>query len=389
MRQCNPDISPEHANALWHASQPTGGTTITAKCTLITPMYGGGVQAGVVDRAMPIRASALRGQLRFWWRLLYGGGRPPTEVFKDECALWGGISTDGPQASQVAVRVACSAVEGSPWIDGEPSDVPDYVLILDQHEDAPELLKQGYSFNMTLEFHSDEKKEQVVEALRWWASFSGVGARTRRGFGAVKVDAEGADLSPVRPEEVQQKQGWMLTGKKASAIDAWQCAIGALKSFRQHRGGGQKTPGRSNWPESDAIRRVTRTHARPPQHLIADDEVYPRAAFGLPIVFHFKDRGDPDDVVVTHEDSDRMASPLILRPYFDGQGYRPLALLLPDWEHCVGVRVSLGQKSSKPVKAWPDDMNERKHLAAQIEPMKKRGEDALSAFMRYFEERQR
>lgn len=33
-------------------------------------MYGGGVDAATVDLKMPIRVSAIKGQLRFWWRLL-------------------------------------------------------------------------------------------------------------------------------------------------------------------------------------------------------------------------------------------------------------------------------------------------------------------------------
>lgn len=39
----------------------------TLDCQLITPMYGGGVISTKVDTAMPIRASGIRGQLRFWW----------------------------------------------------------------------------------------------------------------------------------------------------------------------------------------------------------------------------------------------------------------------------------------------------------------------------------
>ena len=46
----------------------------TYKCKLVTPMYGGGVEPGVVDKEMPIRASAIRGQLRFWWRIACAQG---------------------------------------------------------------------------------------------------------------------------------------------------------------------------------------------------------------------------------------------------------------------------------------------------------------------------
>ena len=344
-------------------------------------MYGGGVKAGFVDRAMPIRASALRGQLRFWWRLLYGGDRPSAEVFKEECAIWGGISAEGPHASQVVVRVACPAVENNQVIDGRPPNVADYALILDPNEKPPKLLRQDYRFRVTLAFRCEDKREQVVEALRWWASFSGVGSRTRRGFGAIKTDRVDAELKPVTAEEAREKGAWMLTGKRADAMRAWGSAIDSLKNFRQHRGGvpthRKGGPGRSNWPEADAIRRDAEMTER----------VFPRAAFGLPIVFHFKDggRSDPDDVIVVPEDGDRMASPLILRPYFDGQGHLPMALLLPGWQDRVGVMVAV-KTGGRAAKAWPDDAGERKRLAEKIAPMKDRGDDALSAFMHYFEE---
>ena len=389
-QQGNSAINPEGAAALWRESAPVRRATVTAKCQLITPMYGGGVQAGEVDRAMPIRASALRGQLRFWWRLLYGGGRASTDVFKDECALWGGISAEGPRASQVTVRIDCEPVNDSQLIDAKSNDVPDYGLILDQNEPTPKLLKQGYEFEVTLEFHCDEKKNQVVDALRWWASFSGLGARTRRGFGAVKVvKMECAGVEPVQAEEIQKLSGQMVLGHADdNALAAWHSAIEALKSFRQ--GPGNK-PGRSNWPEADTIRRVAGKWAHAPQHPVRD--VYPRAAFGLPIVFHFKDRGDPSDNTLeaaVRKDHDRMASPLILRPYFDGKAYRPMALLLPGWEQRIGIDVALKERESgKPSAAWPDDADERKRMASQIIPMKGRGEDVLSAFMSYFEEQQR
>lgn len=377
---------------MWREAAPVPRATLTAKCELITPMYGGGVTAGEVDRAMPIRASALRGQLRFWWRLLYGGDRQPTEVFKEERSIWGGISAEGPRASDVSVRIDCECVDDGQLVDGKRPNIPDYGMIRDRDRDAPvpKLLKQGYRFKVTLAFRSDEKKSQVVEALRWWASFAGVGARTRRGFGAVKVEC--AEIDPVQAVEVEQLGGRMIARPAhQDALAAWLSAIKPLFEFRQGagigRGGSGRKPGRSNWPEADTIRRVTGKSAHNPQHPV--DGVYPRAAFGLPIVFHFKDEGDPsdkhDDITLEAADGgDRMASPLILRPYFDGTGYRSMALLLPDWEDRIGVKVALGKRA--PSAAWPSCQDEREQMVSQIRPMDGRGEDVLSAFMSYFEE---
>ena len=387
MRQLNSDISPEGAGSLWRESLPVPCTTITATCKLITPMYGGGVKAGAVDPNMPIRASALRGQLRSWWRLLHSRDRPSTEVFEDECALWGGISSKGPQASQVVVRVACRAVEDSRLIDGKPPDVPDYVLIWNRDEPPPKLLNQGYEFELSLELRCvEERREQVVEALRWWASFSGVGARTRRGLGAVRVN--GTEVKPVHAKEVEDLGGQMVVGPATpKARAAWGSAIKQLSTFRQGPGmgrGGGNRPGRSNWPEADTIRRVAGKWAHDPRHPV--DGVYPRAAFGLPIVFHFKDAKDPSDTLeLAGQERERMASPLILRPYFNGETYHSLALLLPGWKERIGVPVALSKLGKdNSVKAWPDDMEERKRLASRIAPMQDRGEDVLTAFMQYF-----
>ena len=106
-----------------------------------------------------------------------------------------------------------------------------------------------------------------------------MGARTRRGLGAVKVT--GSNLNPVSQQEVKSKHGVMVLHNSGNtAIHAWRYAIDKLKDFRQGMG-----------------------------------ERYPRAAFGLPIVFQNDPTGKLEPAI---GDGDRMASPLILRPYFDG-----------------------------------------------------------------------
>ncbi len=419
MRRPDPAIRPETARRAWDAAaapsdDPCG---VTLRCELVTPVYGGGVTPGEVDRAMPIRAAALRGNLRFWWRLLRCTGSDgkafrddAQKLFRAETKLWGGISGKGPQASRVAVRVHAARVEPGDLVawksgNGVDGNFPAYALIL-KPDDNPQLLKERHAFRLTLRFTTkvtDEQRHQVIEALRWWASFGGVGARTRRGLGAVRVSGDNPELKPVSAQEVEQRGGWLLTGRpETDPFAAWRRAVDALQKFRQgpdvgrNRGQGNR-PGRSRWPEADAIRRLAGKHAsgHEPEHPM--DGEYPRAAFGLPIVFHFKDekRGDPPYHTLvprmseTDKKQDRMASPLILRPWFDGRRWRPAALLLPGWEDRVSVPVGLDSKG-KPVSegkpAWPNDADERKRSAARIPPMRSRGEDALAAFMRFFQE---
>ena len=146
MRQPNPKLCPKNAQAVWKNSS-LASTQVTAQCELITPMYGGGVTAGVVDKKMPIRASALRGQLRFWWRLLNSTTYPdPNDLFNAESALWGGISSSGPQASQVSLNVKASPVCSQDMISSRGDNDFDYVLI----NDNPELLNAGYTFELVL-----------------------------------------------------------------------------------------------------------------------------------------------------------------------------------------------------------------------------------------------
>ena len=107
MRQPNKHLIAAEALAAWNnKSAPAAAVdTLTLRCELITPMYGGGVIAGEVDTALPIRASALRGQLRFWWRIACAPFASPTQMFRREAAIWGGIASTQPTASKVAVRV--------------------------------------------------------------------------------------------------------------------------------------------------------------------------------------------------------------------------------------------------------------------------------------------
>ena len=400
MRQPNRDILPDTAEAMWdRACDPDRRKSLTVSCTLVTPMYGGGVKAGEIDTGMPIRCSALRGQLRYWWRLLNGTDLPSQQVFDIESELWGGISRNGPRTSQVRLRVKAEAVGPEALASWRTGNNAPYALILEP-EDDPKILKQGYKFDLTLTFSStvsSQQRAQVQDALRWWASFAGVGARTRRGLGAVKVSHNSLELKPVSPEEVESLGGWLVTRKPIGqdAIKAWKNAIDALKRFRQgsrigRRSSGRGRPGRSNWPEADAIRCVapsrpmTRNRCQPIGQ-------FPRAAFGLPIVFHFKDKHDPQDHVLEPSEHERMASPLILRSYFDGEQYSPAALLLPGWKDRVSVPVRLSQTRSEQTQpgpskaAWPQDETQRKTLSKSIVPLNSYGStDVLSAFMEFF-----
>ena len=382
----------------------------------LTPLYGGGVKAGVVDTELPVRASAIRGQLRYWWRLLQP--RTASELlFAAETHLWGGISREGPTASQVRLRVLeAGPVTLTPAFrydrkpDGTLPTAPKaeagmnaYALFPAQgkrHETNHRLLEQepaqlakpGIAF--TLEIACPEAHWPEVErALRWWATFGGLGARARRGLGAVELE----DLDPVTAEEVRAAGGRLtLRPPCESAVAAWMAAVQRLRDFRQGEGNGRNPgkeanrPGRSRWPEPDMIRRLSNKHDpdHAPRHPV--EKLYPRAAFGLPIVFHFQSAKDPEQVILEPQDDrhDRMASPLVLRPYrARGGKYQPAALLLPGWEKALTTDLRLKDKAAhQMLVTWPGDPPQRQDAVARILPMSENSaaSDPLSAFMDFF-----
>ena len=52
------------------AQAPLPRLSVTLPLRLLTPIIGGGVRPMEPDRAQPVRVTALRGALRWWWRVL-------------------------------------------------------------------------------------------------------------------------------------------------------------------------------------------------------------------------------------------------------------------------------------------------------------------------------
>lgn len=372
----------------------------TYHCTLVTPMYGGGVESGKVDTAMPIRASSIRGQLRFWWRIACGP-KDPKAMRENEEAIWGGIGDKAAIASQVQIRVISKNVIMSNLVSSKKLAGSGVKYALGAADEAY-CLPSSYNFVLEIRYKDDitsDQIKQVKESLRWWASFGGVGARTRRGFGAVVVDA----IKTIDATEVETIGGKIALTEQSSdsAEDIWKKATELLYKFRQGRELGRNEgqgnrPGRSRWPEPDQLRRMSNKHKanHEPEHKAGN--VFPRAAFGMPIIFDFNDRSrtEPNTMTLLPKDAERMASPLIIRPYKNGDQWQAAALLLPTWQTALHepLELSPAPKNGTP-KHWPCSDNERNTLAKTIKPMMNkdgqiRGNDPLSAFLDFFEKGQ-
>jgi CRISPR-associated protein Cmr1 len=386
---------------------------------LITPLYGGGVSPTKPDPITVVRATEIRGHLRFWWRAYHAGQFSGlTSLKKAEDKLWGAAAkkenkrkdeqnnekhdSDQNKKEEPQPTVQLEVKIGEPGTDidaysviettnkkGEIKyqvedkwPVPLYAVFPLQPQqkelnawnpatDKAKQVRDGVLFTLTIYF-PEEKKDEVEAALWAWETFGGIGARTRRGFGALRLlSIDGNDNTDLPDLNMQTPKAWIEGKLKKPVVSGtyplgmprltssmqfittnpsgdekaiWNKLINKLKSFRQNRQrpNNPKHPGRSIWPEPSEIRRFTNqslpAHENPP---IPEPPIhkFSRAVFGLPIIFQFKDRdksnypdnpySDPQNTVLRLDISERLASPLILKPLACQNGkYLGLAVIL-------------------------------------------------------------
>jgi len=409
MKMRQPDRSPPQAISTVIDRKNPAVMQMTLLVKTLTPLYGGGVKAGISDPDMPVRVAAIRGHLRFWWRLLQSRHpdhpRGGETLFAAERALWGGMSEgEGDHASKVRLRISVCAKPQIVSLNEfkqaakKRDEILNYVLFpARQTADEPSLIKQGLEFQLSVVCDArctPQQQQEVIDSLRWWASFGGIGARTRRGLGAVQVTGEG--ITAVTAEEVKRHGCDLVSrARKADALEAWYQAVEKIRDFRQKQGVARNQgPGRSFWPEPDSIRQITNkpnlarnpTAPHPPEHPARIS--FPRAALGLPILFEFKGTStDPDKTELLPCNQDRMASPLIVKPMAQADGrFAPIALRLPldhlDTLH-LELREAVGSQrvlhTLSPAEWWSPDK------APLVKPMKEhQGSDAIQAFLSYF-----
>lgn len=414
-----------------------GVERLSVSLEVITPLFGGGVhvasgeetrQLKRPDAVTPVRGASIRGQLRFWWRATRGclcGS--VAEMRALEAALWGtasqparvGVTVRGRVSTQpepvfdmqqgnsgkwnaraiankrgVAYGAFPLQPPGSKLVRLTPGDlhwVRGRAEVEVRFEDRP-ASKGEPAFDRGAEWAG------VEQAVRAWLMFGGLGGRTRRGFGAV---GDGGVWDPARVLGEVAAGGRPLEGVPslmgarvvrmgstfADALAALNAGLERLQRFRQGEGVGRnpgqdaKRPGRSRWPEAEWVRLKTGQSA--PKHakrLVGVDKV-PRAAFGLPIIFHFKDQGDPDDTTLTPKDVQlqRRASPVIIRPYrTEGGRFGVLALALSD-RAIDGLPLALRSKRGD----HPADAKLTGEEARRITPLDG-STDVIGAFLDFF-----
>ncbi|MGH8614681.1 MAG: type III-B CRISPR module RAMP protein Cmr1, partial [Gammaproteobacteria bacterium] len=222
-----PDVSCHHPDVV--------EKTYTIKA--ITPLFGGGVETGVNDPVTLFRPSSIRGHLRFWWRATRGARYTNVEaLLQREGEIWGTTKNPSPVGLQVKVTKKdmpkpCARYEKKKKVDGttrfslewespfdtlnsfpyalfpfqgtapdsgEPKNpakfvgsakfdltvlIPTTGRMTEQHA---EYNRQRKKIRLPEMLDQDDDIQSDVEAAVWaWVNFGGIGARTRRGCGAL------------------------------------------------------------------------------------------------------------------------------------------------------------------------------------------------------------
>jgi CRISPR-associated protein Cmr1 len=382
----------------------------------LTYVFGGGVKVlgheKHRDPITPVRVASIRGQLRFWWRACNPKGCQNLEALRQrEAEVWGDMSR--PSKVEIAVLSQPSLSREVRVYEYNPRGrtVPCKGMreiaygafpLQPRSEEQKARPQPGVLFDygssaFTLSFTYPEDVRQDVKAALWaWETFGGLGGRTRRGFGAVlrkdenpsgKIESELARYreNPKIPGVPSLHHARFARSSQAnvSALEAWKKALKTLLDMRQGPDFGRNPPlrdskkpaGRSRWPEPDQIRLRARAAAPIHDRPVVEVDRFPRAVFGMPIVFHFHpgsreelgSQGDPDmkPLQLQPVGFERFASPLILRPIPDGQGFRASALALDSNLPAIEFKV---KDETFPVQWQLDDQ-----LASRIPALTRNG----------------
>lgn len=322
--------------------EPEGGAVErSVRLRLLTPMFGGGHTPREVDPHTPVRTATVRGHLRFWWRATRGSGFDNQKALLDsEAKVWGTASCCGAVSVRVEIEKAgaeCKLEElRSQRVSPRDGPLLGYFLFPFEASAAKDVV-----FRVNLSF-PERFREDVETALRGWIAFGGVGARTRRGCGALRAEDDWAlqvhDLQALlRPADHASQPvthttlagARLLLGPQTSdPIEAWRALARAWARFRK----GHVPPQPYEPTQSGRWRDYTILSQAVPSKL-PDPVPLAKPYLGLPIIYQSfppRRQGPPHPFVgpLEPEQSGRMASPIILKPMQIGDCCRPAVLVL-------------------------------------------------------------
>ncbi|MBL8310677.1 MAG: hypothetical protein JNL19_09675 [Burkholderiales bacterium] len=462
--------------------------TVELELETITPVFGGGTIAGEIDALAPFRPRAIKNAIRHWWWLLnrsrFTGN--PQALYAEMTMLFGGAATrDAGGAGAVRIRatgpdIACVRnsmnwyfpwrgpgpgraqhawvqKQGHPWsyalfsAKGEVQQNKGSWNALLNSLGAKEgqtlvpftgnanltpwfkrppsvILTPTLKFSLRLSVGADldeDRFESVKSAALFWILIGGVGSRTSRGLGALRVTGE--NTNSARWATTLPIQAWAGTDgiedwvscrmpgarivfddySSTNPLSAWESAIDRYKNFRQarqtRRPGGK--PARSYWPKVDVLRQLGRLHERDVHEVHhrsvrAEHLPLPELFFGAPIEVSADGR---NKCTIGFSGMERYASPLTLRPICIGDRYYAAAFVLPFHSDVDGKSADIGGDVKEYAMWWFNSKAAAAAMLANIPPLRhdalvndprahlvsaaKGATDPIDMFLNYFDER--
>lgn len=339
---------------------------------LVTPMFGGGVVAREVDVNHPIRETSIRGQLQFWWRATAGAKYDNSKTLhKAHSKIWGSTNLK----SKIRIHVEQPKNEKPVSYEDitrkfQPLRYALFPFAKNNQTEQAHGVRQGLTFSLKIQSVANEltssQWQEVQIAIKAWINFGGLGSRTRRGCGSLYsknysfADSKSTQIwiNDIGTDKILDwptisKRSYCLP-KLGETIAAWSESISLMQYFRQGSDFGRNIgnkgdnhPGRSRFPEPDTIRRLTNRHD--PRHQPNNNmpNGFPRAEFGLPIIFQFKDkRTDPEETTLIPDidSAERLASPLILKPIACSEAEAFPAIIVLNGKRVQSCRLMLKNK---------------------------------------------
>lgn len=347
----------------------TNWTTLTLR--IVTPLFSGD---DAVTSGDTVRVPSIRGALRFWFRAVSAGHgvTDPAVLWQQEEEVFGSTNTPSPIALRIRERHLQSTFQHFPqWAVPPPNaSMPGVQYLLGPGLWSPKegvlrpFIPPGRSFELDIRFSRIEKIDaRFMYALWAWLTFGGLGARTRRGLGQLRLqDVGGADLpglwdtnylaAPSDPAGWEQLAGnpavpdmedladheWgtLISGSPTDGGDLPEWPVlaprwwrGRLLSDKEDRWDRALHRAGMEWRGFQLCARPERGLSTPEWDgaIQGTDKRYPRAALGLPVTYYRRPDSDTRQTEFKttveaqdeHDGSLRRASPVWIRPVLIGE----------------------------------------------------------------------
>ncbi len=298
----------------------------TYSLEVITPCFCGGAEP---NQGAEIRPASIRGQLRWWFRVLGGfKSLAPQSVEDQEAMIFGRTSGDEGTAGMLTVRVKCSSISKDYPAPGMQS--PEGYFLFPLRNKPRHQIPAGQLFELQFLWRGDPRLAEDLRALgSVFGNLGSLGFRSRRAMGALACSRGNIPLITDALLRFNQTQAIFIRKLNAqSSVDAISKLGRWLKSCRAHGRSGQNQAEQ----QSPYFKYAKHDHDLAAKKENGDGN---RAALGLPILTKYGDWNATSK-------GGRFASPVILRPHKDSQGrWRALIIFVDAKKWPQGQQVYL------------------------------------------------